>query len=128
MSEEEKETTESLAGHTCRVIAAHRASFDYTVVFRAGDTLGREERETLWPGWTWCVDTAQTGAWVPDTFIEKCGDSCVALRDYDSTELTVDTGDVLEALEEVGGWLWCVDSGGRRGWVPASCVEQYGWS
>jgi len=124
----EEEMKGGPGGFTCRVIAAHRASFPYALAFSAGDTLSVEDRETVWSGWTWCVDAARTGAWVPDGFIERRGDSCIALRDYDSTELNVDTGAILKALEEAGGWLWCVDGSGRQGWVPASCIEPCGES
>ena len=119
------EKVERAGGFTCRVIADHQASFTYALVFFPGDTLSIEDRETVWSGWTWCSNSRQIGAWVPDDFIDRRGDSCVALRAYDSTELTVSTGDILEATEEAGGWLWCADRMGRRGWVPAVCVEPY---
>jgi SH3-like domain-containing protein len=106
-----------------RVAADHQASFGYGLVFYAGDKLGVEDRDTAWDGWTWCVDREGTGAWVPDHFIDRQGDSCVVLRDYDSTELTVKEGDALEVMEEANGWLWCVDQVGLRGWVPSACVD-----
>jgi hypothetical protein len=116
---------DTAGGCNRRVAADHRASFTDALIFSAGDRLAVEARETVWEGWTWCVDGGKTGAWVPDTFIERHGDSCVALRDYDSSELRVNTGDILEVMEEAAGWLWCVDRTGARGWVPAVCVELY---
>jgi hypothetical protein len=110
----------------CRVIADHEASFPHALVFSTGDMLAVEDRKTEWEGWVWCVNPEGTGAWVPEVFVQGQGDSCVALRDYDSIELTVACGDILLACEEAGGWLWCTDSKCRRGWVPASCVEPYG--
>lgn len=118
-----EEKRDRARGFTYRVVADHRASFPYALVFSAGDELTAEERETAWGGWTWCVDREGTGAWVPDAFVERRGDHCVALRAYDSSELSVCRGDILEAGEEAGGWLWCTDREGRRGWVPAACVE-----
>ncbi|MBN2026180.1 MAG: SH3 domain-containing protein [Actinobacteria bacterium] len=91
-------------------------------MFCQGEELKVEERETVWEGWIWCVNTAGEGAWVPECFVARRGDTCTALRDYDSIELSVRRGDVLEAGEEAAGWLWCSDCEGRQGWVPASCV------
>jgi hypothetical protein len=119
----EEDMKDRTRGFRCRVIADHRASFPYKLVFSAGDTLAVEERETVWDGWSWCVDREGRGAWVPDGYVERHGDSCILLREYDSNELTVGMGDILEAGEKAGGWLLCTDREGRRGWVPASCVE-----
>jgi hypothetical protein len=85
-----------------------------------------EDRETVWRGWVWCSDSEGTGAWVPESFVERRGGSCVALRDYDSTELTVAVGDLLQTYEEASGWLWCMDHAGRWGWVPKTCVGSCG--
>jgi len=121
----QEETRPQSGRFTCRVIADHQASFPDTLVFAAGDVLSVEERETVWSGWIWCVERGGRGAWVPEGFVERRGDACIALRAYDSIELTVSTGDILEAWEEANGWLWCTDRRGGRGWVPATCVEPY---
>ena len=47
----------------------------------------------------------------------------VALRDYDGTELTVAKGEMLERLDDEGGWLLCRTSPGRIGWLPRDVVE-----
>jgi len=111
-------------GFTCRVVRDHRASFSDAPVFNAGEELEVKERETVWKGWVWCVNKAGKGAWVPESFVARHGDTCTALRDYDSIELSVGRGDVLEAGEEAAGWLWCTDSEGRQGWVPAVCLVE----
>ncbi|MDD3719209.1 MAG: SH3 domain-containing protein [Actinomycetota bacterium] len=114
------------ASRKYRVIASHKASYPEALVFAAGDVLEVEERETVWEGWIWCVKAGRVGAWVPEEYIERRGSRGTALRDYDSIELSVDPGDVLEACDEVAGWLWCADRDGRRGWVPRECVEPLG--
>ncbi len=111
-------------GFICRVTRDHQASFSEALVFSIGDILSVEERETVWDGWIWCVNEEGMGAWVPESFVERRGVMCTALRDYDSTELTVHAGDILEASEEANGWLWCRDREGRQGWVPVLCVEE----
>ena len=108
---------------TRRAVRAHRAEYPDPPAFAAGDVLAVEDRETVWSGWLWCVTEEGKGCWVPEDYIERRGESCTALRDYDSVELDVDAGDVLEVREEAGGWLWCVDREGKSGWVPAVCVE-----
>jgi hypothetical protein len=114
---------DAVPGRTCRVVVEHQASFPDALVFSAGDVLAVEDRETVWSGWIWCIGRDGIGAWVPESFVERRGGSCVALRDYDSTELTVAIGDILQTCEAACGWLWCRDGEGRWGWVPASCVE-----
>ncbi len=47
----------------------------------------------------------------------------VALRDYDSTELSVGRKQILEVLDEVGGWYLCRTETGMSGWVPGTSVE-----
>jgi len=119
-----QDTTGRSGGFTCRVIRDHQASFSDAPAFYAGEELVVEERETVWDGWIWCVNKAGMGAWTPECFVARSGDTCTALRDYDSIELSVRSGDILEAGEEAGGWLWCTDCEGGQGWVPASCVVE----
>ena len=52
------------------------------------------------------------------------GRDAVARRDYDSTHLTVSSGERLEAIEQVGDYLLCRNAAGVEGWVPESCVEE----
>jgi hypothetical protein len=44
--------------------------------------------------------------------------------DYDSIEHTVKVDEVLEFVKEACGWIWCTDSEGKLGWVPADKVEE----
>jgi hypothetical protein len=120
-----RDATRRCGGFTCRVVADHQASFPDALVFKCGEVLSLEDRETVWDGWVWCTNKLGIGAWVPEGFVERCGDRCTTLRDYDSTELSVRAGDILEAREEANGWLWCTDRKGGRGWVPAVCVKPH---
>ncbi|NPV59300.1 MAG: hypothetical protein HPY75_06515 [Actinobacteria bacterium] len=109
---------------TCRIIHDHVASYPDAPVFSAGEELTVESRETVWEGWVWCVNREGRGAWVPEGFVTRRGGVCTALRDYDSSELNVRAGDVVEVHEEAAGWLWCRDREGRWGWIPAFCTER----
>ena len=108
-----------------RAITAHQAEFPDPLAFAAGDVLAAEDRKTAWDGWIWCVNEKGKGGWVPEDYVDRQGDTCTALREYDSAELSVDAGDILEVGEEVGGWLWCVNEEGKGGWIPTACVEPY---
>jgi hypothetical protein len=57
-------------------------------------------------------------AWVPQNWVEIEGDSCVMKRDYNSTELAADVGEVLTVEFEESGWAWVTKEGSESGWVP----------
>jgi hypothetical protein len=80
------------------------------------------EKESEWPGWIWCTNRCGESRWVPEAYLLKQGEDCIAFRDYDATELTVRTGEDLLVGEEVSGWTWCTNQAGQSGWVPAGCL------
>ena len=107
-----------------RVVESHITSSEETVHFRTGDALGVGHRDQQWKAYVWCTDQHGHAGWVPDFYIEMTGEhEATALRDYDATELTVNTGELLEVLAEAGGWLRCRTSNGLEGWLPADTVE-----
>ena len=107
-----------------RVVVAHEASFPYSMRVKAGDRISVGQEDEEMPGWLWCTDSDGVGAWVPDIYLERENGEGRMLVDYDSTEFTVDVGDELEYLKEANGWIWCADSEGALGWVPADKVEE----
>ncbi|GAC1442725.1 MAG: SH3 domain-containing protein [Chloroflexota bacterium] len=108
----------------CRVISARQATYPHPIAVLAGDELVVGTNDDEWPAFVWCADRGGTGGWVPEQFIARTGDRGHALCDYDAAELTIDVGDTLDVLLEEGGWLWCVDRQGRKGWVPLENVEK----
>jgi len=107
-----------------RVIEPHITSDPNPVRFRAGDVLGVGHRDQQWTSYVWCTDQAGRAGWVPDSYFRMTGPhEAVALRDYDATELTVARGDVLDVLDEAGGWYLCRSALGVSGWVPGDVVE-----
>ena len=50
--------------------------------------------------------------------------SAVALRDYAAAHLTVSRGEIVEALEQVGSWVFCRNAAGRTGWVRVDALEE----
>ena len=107
-----------------RVIESHVTSYPSPVRFRAGDALNIGHRDQQWTSYVWCTDMDGHAGWVPDTYIEMTGlHEATATRDYDATELTVGRGEVLDVLDEAGGWLLCRTGAQRVGWVPAANTE-----
>ncbi len=107
-----------------RVFSSHVTSDPRPVRFRAGDILNVGHRDKQWTAYVWCTDQEGHAGWVPDFYLEMTSEhEATALRDYDATELTVARGEVLEVLEEAGGWLRCRNASGLEGWVPANHVE-----
>ena len=120
--------TESHPQQRVRVTESYVTSDPNPIRFRKGDTLGVGHRDQLWRDYVWGTDQAGRSGWVPDAYLEMGTDShtATALRDYDSTELTVGRDQVLEVLDEVGGWYLCRTEGGMSGWVPSTSVEPLG--
>jgi Variant SH3 domain len=91
---------------------------------RAGDNLAVGHRNQQHPAFVWSATEDGHHGWVPEQYVEMVGEhEGVALRDYDSTGLTVAVGDDLEVLEQVEDYLLCRNAAGAQGWVPESCVE-----
>jgi len=101
-----------------RVIAAYRSPYTDPWLIRVGEELTIGEKETEWSGWVWCTNRHGTSRWVPETYVERKGDVCIARRDYEATELAVSAGEELIAGQEESGWFWCTNREGQSGWVP----------
>ncbi len=79
-----------------------------------------------WPAFRWCVSRDGVGGWVPDRNLAPASENeATVLHDYDTTELAAEAGEIVTVIEadEESGWLWCVGSAGREGWVPIDSVE-----
>ena len=110
------------AGRTTRVLVGYASAYPYALVVRRGSRLTVESRLPAYPGWVWCRDSDGIGAWVPEVFLEISSGAALVTTDYDSTELTVERGDVIQVLSEVAGWAWCRDRDGRHGWLPVGSL------
>jgi hypothetical protein len=108
-----------------RVTKKHAPGDQEPLVFRRGERLDYKRKPTEWKGWVWCRSPGGRHGWAPESWLSLGdGTTCVALRDYDSTELSLDAGDwVLVDLFE-SEWAWATDERGRSGWVPAECLSK----
>jgi len=101
-----------------RVVKEHKASFPYAMMAIEGDDVivGKEDPETH--GWYWCKDKNDVEAWVPATHISINDNKVVFTQDYNSIELDAKEGEVIQYLGESLGWVECLNSGWKYGWIP----------
>ena len=102
-----------------RVITAYEAAYHGELRLRPGDTVTVGDGDDHWPAFRWCTGDRGTVGWVPENYLEIKGEIGTAVREYDTAELTVEAGERLELLGEVGGWLRCHRATGDEGWLPA---------
>jgi hypothetical protein len=107
----------------CRAIAAYQSAYPGPFVLHPGDELVIGERESEWSGWLWCTDRWGESRWVPEAYVQRRGDTGVALCDYDAAELSVDAGEELFVNRQESGWMWCTNRQGQSGWVPVKNLD-----
>jgi hypothetical protein len=105
-------------GRRAQVHTSYTAESAAPLVMAQGDQVVVEERATTWSGWLWCTHPTGKSGWAPTNFLQRSGDSGVATRAYDASELTVALGEYLTVLESESGWGWAINREGRRGWTP----------
>ena len=107
-----------------RVVEDHVASFPYAMVAERGDrvTVGKEDSDM--PGWFWCRDEDGVEVWVPRTYLEIDGGDATFNQDYNSIELDAKTGETVQYLDEVLGWIECLNSKWEYGWLPRKKLEK----
>jgi uncharacterized protein YgiM (DUF1202 family) len=109
------------------VVASHSASYPDPLMVRIGEKVRIVAKTSEWPGWIWCVNSANRGGWVPETYLMRKDDrNGVILTDYSAAELTVAEQEMVLVQQEESGWLWCTNQEGDSGWVPAQCVQIVG--
>ncbi len=106
-----------------KVIKNYKSAYPDPLIITAGQMLKIEQKESEWPGWTWCIDNNGKVGWVPSSYLDIDGNSARAAADYNANELTVEAGDELKLIKGEADWFWCEDSNGHLGWVPSECVE-----
>jgi hypothetical protein len=107
-----------------RVTASRVSDHIDDVRLRAGDSIVVGHRNQQYPEFVWCATEDGHHGWAPEEFLEMTGPgTAVALRDYAAAHLTVSRGEILEALEQVGSWIFCRNASGRSGWVRVDALE-----
>ncbi len=114
------------SGEQARLVTRHVPPDRPPLVVNAGDHVETGDLSEEWPAFRWCVNIDLIGGWVPDRHLASVskGEATV-LRDYDTTELSAEAGEIVTVIEadEESGWLRCAGLSGLAGWVPLSSVE-----
>ncbi len=102
-----------------RVVRPHEASYADPLSVSAGETVFVVKADTKWP-FVWVTNREGKGGWIPESYVSpsQLGEPGTVSAAYDTCELTVRQGELLESFEEVGGWEWCSNRSGESGWVP----------
>jgi uncharacterized protein YgiM (DUF1202 family) len=110
---------------SCRVIHEYQSPYSEPLFISAGEELTIGEKESEWSGWIWCTNQNGESRWVPEKYVERKGNTGIALYDYEATELSVSFGEELTMGKEESGWIWCMNQKGQSGWVPADHVGKF---
>ena len=106
------------------VTRKHKRSFEFAPSVDAGAVVRFMRQDHKNPGWFFGKTSEGIEGYFPvDWFdIQSESEKATAKRAYDAMELTVETGEVLEALDVAAGWLLVRAADGRVGWVPEKNV------
>lgn len=110
-----------------RVVQAHKDCCPDSVSGNEGDVFllgGRHSAD--YPDFVWATAADNRCCWIPKAFLQQDGDFGRLVRDYIAREVTVAMGDMVEILEDIGGWLRIATHDGREGWIPAKSVTYLG--
>ncbi|QIM15652.1 hypothetical protein G7067_03235 [Leucobacter insecticola] len=101
------------------VTADHEIPTRAPLKIAPGEEVSIGDRDTEWPAFVFVTAPTGTG-WVPARHINERGSTGTVLVAYDTTELPVSAGEMVEALsnDPESGWAWCRNQSGREGWVP----------
>jgi hypothetical protein len=88
-----------------------------------GDRVVVGERDSDWPAFVFVTSDSGRGR-VPLRYLSRARPVAVVNTPYDTSELPLNEGDVIEVVREdrASGWLWCRSLDGRQGWVPATTL------
>lgn len=111
-------------GSRVRVIVDYQAPYADPIAAEQGDEVTIDSsRTTEWQGWVWCTNRAGKSGWVPETYLERHGDTSTMRCDYNAIELTIKVGEILTCHKSESGFLWVTNQEGQNGWVPSTHVE-----
>ena len=106
---------------TAQVTESYTVAYPNPNRLKEGDSVQIEKwepKDSEWAGWAFCVDQRGVKGWVSEKYLRVNGNSAVAVRDYNATELAVQKGEVLKVQYEEFGWAWVENAKGAQGWVP----------
>jgi len=109
-----------------------RANSDYEVIDRSplrlacGDVVRPGAHDPAWPGWTLVATESGRMTYLPDAMLEADADGIYRVgAEFDATDLSLERGQLVEVLREVGGWFWCRAENGAEGWAPDYLLDPF---
>ncbi len=104
---------------------SRKASYADPIVVCAGEELILTGRDDNWKGhrWLWAIAPDGRQGWIPDGLVVTEGCRTRAGFDYSAVELSCSRGETLIAGDTINGWVWCTNSRGISGWVPADILQ-----
>lgn len=102
------------------MIESYETIYKNPIKLKIGETVKIEKRESNpdWLGWVYCVDRRGIAGWVSEKYLSEEGQTAIAIKDYDATELTASAGEELKIYYEEFGWCWSRNKAGSKGWIP----------
>ena len=112
------------------VIQSHHSNYPHPITFQKGEGLLVGERydgPEDWSDWYFCTNQSGVRGWVPaQVFVrnEWQPEQGIALEDYTAYELDAMTGEIVTALRQRNGWIWCVRQADQaEGWLPLDHLQ-----
>ncbi len=113
---------------TAIVLESYETVYKNPIQLKSGDKVKIEKRETNpdWLGWVFCVDERGVAGWVSEKYLNdvvELGQTAIAIKDYDASELTASAGEELKIYYEEFGWCWSRNRSGINGWIPIKNIR-----
>ena len=105
------------------VLRDYRSQYAQPIAFVAGESVQLGQRDSEWPEFIWATDPRGNSGWVHERYLDRDHGTAIAIRDYSARELDAEAGQVLELVEEAGGWWWAKNNDGAQGWLPARDIS-----
>ena len=98
---------------------SHKRPYENPMAVLSGEQVFPDSgRSTDIEGWVWCTAEDGRSGWAPRKWITQANGKWSTCRDYNSIELTIVRGEVLEAIFEESGFYWAEKANGEAGWIP----------
>lgn len=109
-----------------RVKENHHRSFTKAPNVQAGEVVRFLREDEKNPGWFFGATFEGVEGYFPNDWfnLRPEGGEATAIRAYDALELTVEKGEMVEAIAEAAGWLLVKTSDARVGWIPQANVAE----
>jgi hypothetical protein len=108
---------------SARLLRDYRTQYHDPVRCARGEAVTVGKCDDEWPEFYWATDAHGRSGWVHRRYLEATAGTTRAARDYSARELDARQGEIVQLLEEAGGWWWCENSAGAQGWLPARDLE-----